>query len=78
MKHDQMVRIAGILSLPLIYAAHVGLNGSGPIKTGIAGEMSPFALVVVAVVILALPEVLDRMPFGPTRAPPKKPTDDNQ
>lgn len=66
MKDDQIVRIAAAVSLAGIYIGHVAFNGSGPVQTP-TGRMSPFFLAVSGELILAFPELLDRLPFGPTR-----------
>jgi hypothetical protein len=66
-KGDQVVRIAAAVCVVGVYLGFVGLNGHRPIDVGFVGTMDPFALVILAELTLAFPELLDRLPFGPTR-----------
>lgn len=69
MKTDQVVRSVAAIGAVATYGLFLGLNGQGPIMSGVPGlgTIHPFALVILALIILALPEVLDRVPVGPTR-----------
>lgn len=67
MKDDQVVRIAAAFSIAIIYASHTAFNGSGPVAVGPIGTMHPFVITVFAELALAFPELIDRLPFGPTR-----------
>lgn len=67
MKSDQVVRSVAAICAVTLYGLYLGLNGSGPIHTGIGvGTVHPFAGVLLALIILALPETLDRLPMGPS------------
>jgi len=66
MKDDQLIRTVGVVAAASSYIARVAFVGNGPI--GLFGyEAEPFAMMLLAVVVLALPETVDMMPFGPTR-----------
>ena len=66
MKDDQLLRGAGILVATVAYVARLATVGNGSVDVfGYAAN--PFALLLLAVVVLALPETIDKLPFGPTR-----------
>jgi len=69
MKDDQVVRSVAAICSVALYATYLGLNGQGPIMSGVPGveRVHPFAFVLVALLVLALPEVLNMLPVGPTR-----------
>lgn len=67
MKDDQIVRIAVAVCLVAAYFIHVYINGGEAVRIVGLGEMQPFTLVALFELTLAFPELLDRMPFGPTR-----------
>jgi hypothetical protein len=66
MKDDQLIRGAGILGLTVVLVARLVVVGNGELPF-LGFDVTPFGLYVVAVVILALPETIDMLPFGPTR-----------
>ena len=66
MKDDQIVRIVAMIGLSASLAIFYALNGSGPIISGF-GEISPFAIVAIAQLLCAVPEIADRFPLGPRR-----------
>jgi len=66
MRTDQHIRLAGMGATLLAYGGYLLLNGSGPLVIG-PYNISTFATVMFALVTLALPETLDRLPFGPSR-----------
>lgn len=69
MKTDQIVRGVGMGALVLLYVVYLGLNGMGTIATGLLGlgTVHPLALAMVFVLVLAFPELIHALPFGPTR-----------
>jgi hypothetical protein len=66
MKDDQILRGAGILVATVAYIARLVTIGNGTVDV-LGYAANPFALFLVAVVVLALPEVVDKFPLGPTR-----------
>lgn len=66
MKDDQLLRGAGIIVVTIAYSIRLVTIGNGDV--GAFGyTANPFVLFLFAVVVLALPETIDRLPFGPTR-----------
>jgi hypothetical protein len=72
---DQQIRSVGIAGATVAYAVHTYVVGNGGIPF-LGYEISAFGLLIVAVIVMALPETIDMLPFGPVRKPPEK-TDDN-
>jgi len=68
MKGDQIVRGVSAVCLVGLYGLNVALNGNGPVSLLGMGEVSRFTLVALFLLTLAFPELLDRLPFGPTRS----------
>lgn len=68
MRDDQLVRVAASFSVALIFASHVAFNGSGPVKVWLMPNQSPLFLALATQLMLAFPELLDRLPFGPNRS----------
>jgi len=66
MKTHQVVRVAGIVGLVAAYAVKIAFEGNGPIHV-LGYELAGLGLVGIAVVVITVPEVVDRLPFGPTR-----------
>lgn len=66
MKSDQIVRIVAIVGMSVSLAIFYGLNGTGPVATGF-GVVSPFVVTVAFQLFCAVPEIIDMLPFGPTR-----------
>lgn len=66
MKNDQLIRGVGILAVVVIVVARILAVGNGPI-TLFGYQAAPTALGVVVVLVLALPETIDMLPFGPKR-----------
>lgn len=67
MKDDQIVRIACALSLIPIYYIHVGVNGGEAVHLFGVGTVQPFTFVATFELMLAFPELVDRLPFGPSK-----------
>lgn len=67
MREDQKLRgaVAGVVGA--IYVTRTVVVGNGTIS--VFGHMAaPFGLTLLALVILAIPETIDMLPFGPTRS----------
>jgi hypothetical protein len=64
MKDDQFIRGALGVAAVGMYLGHIALNGSGSLAIPGVGEVHPFLLTLAAVVILAVPEILNKIPFG--------------
>lgn len=67
MKDDQIVRIVVAVCLVAGYFIHVAVNGGDQISLFVVGEVEPFSFLCLIELTLAFPELLDRLPFGPTR-----------
>lgn len=67
MKSDQLIRMLGIVAVVALLVARLVTVGNGQI-TVFGVQVTPFALAVLAVVVLALPELVDKFPIGPTRS----------
>jgi len=69
MKNDQVVRAVGIVAVVGVYAVFLALNGSGVIESGtlVGGPLHPFVATLAVILLLALPELIHSLPFGPTR-----------
>jgi len=70
MKTDELLRAVGVAGIVVSYIARLAFVGNGSIAF-LSYSMAPMSLAVVAIVLLVSPEVLDRLPFGPTRAAEK-------
>jgi hypothetical protein len=66
MKDDQLIRGVGILGVVVVLVTRLVTIGNGAV-TLFGYQAAPFALGVVAIILLALPETIDKLPFGPTR-----------
>lgn len=66
MKADQFVRIACGAFVTLAYGARLATVGNGPVVF-LGYEGNPFALTLVILLLLAVPETLDRLPVGPSK-----------
>lgn len=74
MRQDQTIRAVGIVAVVALLASRLIAVGNGEIPFfGFA--ITPFGLAVVAVFCLALPEVIDMIPVGPTRDRPEEKDD---
>lgn len=69
MRDDQRIRGIGIIALTAAYAVRTVVVGNGAIKF-FQFEAAPFGLFAAAVIILALPETIEMLPFGPSRSVP--------
>jgi hypothetical protein len=67
MKDDQIIRAVGCVCIVAAYAVHEIYNGGGPVSLGALGTYSDYGFTIGSVVIIALPEIIDRLPVGPTR-----------
>lgn len=67
MKDDQLVRCVAAVCIVVAYSANAGLNGNHPVSLWGLGEIEPFSLTALVLLMLAFPELLDRLPVGPTR-----------
>jgi Na+(H+)/acetate symporter ActP len=70
MKNDQIIRSVAAICSVAVYVAYLGLNGSGPVTVGIFGvdTTNPLVLTLGVILLIALPEVIDMFPWGPTRS----------
>lgn len=68
-EHD--IRLAAILGTVSAYGLRVAFVGNGTVDL-FNYQINPFALALLVMVVLALPETIDMLPFGPTRNPSKK------
>lgn len=66
MEHNQTIRGLAILVAGAGYYVRVLVVGNGPVEA-FGHAAAPFVLFLGAVIVLALPETIDRLPFGPTR-----------
>lgn len=66
MRDDQIVRIVAAVMIVIGYAVRTLALGNGSV-VAFGFEASPFALFLLAETTIALPEITDRLPFGPTR-----------
>jgi hypothetical protein len=66
MRDDQVVRIVAAVMILLGYGVRAIALGNGAV-VAFGFEASPFALFVLAETTIALPEITDRLPFGPSR-----------
>jgi hypothetical protein len=66
MKDDQLIRIIGIVAVLAGLSVRLVTIGNGNISL-FGFSMTPYSLAVLAVVVLALPETIDKLPFGPSR-----------
>jgi hypothetical protein len=65
MREDQIIRLVGIVVMTVGYIARLVTVGNGDI--GLFGyKIAPFALLLIGVIILALPETIEKIPFGPS------------
>lgn len=77
MRGDQKIRAVGIVSLAAVYSVRTVAVGDGAIPF-LSYHISAFGLVVIAAVLMALPETLDMLPFGPSRhSPPSSTSSDS-
>ena len=67
MRDDQLVRVVAAVVIVIGYAARLAFIGNGSVAA-FGFEASPFALFLLAETTIALPEITDRLPWGPTRA----------
>lgn len=68
MRNDQLVRMVAIAGVSLSYMARVLAVGNGAVETPVIGPTSPFVLLALALVTLALPETAEYFPAGPSRS----------
>lgn len=66
MKDDQIIRGAGMVAVVVAYGLFVALNGKHTLVV-LNYELSPLVGVFGSIIVLALPETIDTLPFGPTR-----------
>ena len=67
MRDDQRIRGVGIVMIGLAYAVKLVTVGDGPIEI-FGHTTNGFGFLVLAVIVLALPETIDMLPVGPTRS----------
>jgi hypothetical protein len=66
MQDDQIVRVFSGVFVTIAYTARLIVHGNGPV--GFVGyQANSFVVVAAILLLLAVPETLDRLPFGPTR-----------
>jgi len=68
LKGDQIVRGVTAVCLVAVYGLNVGFNGNGAVDLGVIGSFKPFGLVCLFLLTLAFPELLDRLPYGPSKS----------
>lgn len=66
MKNDQIVRITSGILGTVAYLGRLAFVGNGTIDV-FGYHSNPFAFLVIALVVLALPETIDMLPFGPSK-----------
>lgn len=66
MRGDQYIRGVGILVVAGMYTARLATVGNGTVDV-FGYQAAPYAVALVTIVLLALPETIDKLPFGPTR-----------
>ena len=66
MRKDQYLRGLGIVVVTVGFVVRLLTVGNGPFSI-FGYEMTPFAAFLVVVVMLALPETIEMLPFGPSR-----------
>jgi hypothetical protein len=71
MRGDQQIRAVGIMAATLGYSVHTAVVGNGGIPF-LGYDISAFGLLVISVILMALPETIDMLPFGPRRTNVKK------
>jgi len=57
----------GAVLLASAYIARLVVIGNGSISA-LGYDLNPYVVTVAAVVMLALPETIDMLPFGPSRS----------
>lgn len=69
MKNDQVVRSIGVVAVVALYGVFLTMNGSGVIRDGTLGigPVHPFVATLATILLLALPELIHSLPFGPNR-----------
>ena len=67
MRDDQFVRMVAAVVIVVGYAVRTVTLGNGAVSV-FGYEAAPFALFLLAETTIALPEITDRLPVGPTRA----------
>lgn len=66
MRNSQRIRGVMGVCATLAYMGRIWLVGNGPIE--IFGFVSnPFAFLLLILLVLAIPETIEMLPFGPTR-----------
>lgn len=66
MRGDQQIRAVGIGAATAGYSVHTYVVGNGGIPF-LGYEISAFGLLIISTILMALPETIDMLPFGPTR-----------
>jgi hypothetical protein len=66
MKTDQWLRVIGIVATVAAYLGRLFAVGNGPVII-FGYETAPLGVVAIVVLLLAAPETVDRLPFGPSR-----------
>jgi hypothetical protein len=66
-RDDQLVRIVAAFMIAAGYGVRTVTLGNGAVAV-FGFEAAPFALFLLAETAIALPEITDRLPWGPTRA----------
>lgn len=66
MRDDQLVRMVAAVGIVVGYSVRTIVVGNGAVAV-LGYEAAPFALFLLAETTIALPEITDRLPVGPTR-----------
>lgn len=63
---DQVVRIACGLFVTASYSGRLVVHGNGPVQI-LGYDPNSYVVTVVVLLILAVPEIVDRVPLGPSK-----------
>lgn len=66
MKGHQLLRALGVVGLISAYIARLSILGNGEIMV-LGYQMDPIGLVAIGILLLAAPETIEQLPFGPSR-----------
>lgn len=66
MRDDQRIRMLAIAAVTVGLVTRLVLTGNGNV-TVVGYSVTPYAIYLAAVVLLALPETIEMLPFGPSR-----------
>jgi hypothetical protein len=67
MKNDQIIRAVAAVTVLGAYFVHVGINGGERVNLMLLGTWHPFPITILTILVIAVPEVIDRLPVLPSR-----------